>query len=686
MDKRLFSAIPRPEVEKRFLRLIKIVPQMTYLVTASRQKIAGKDTLIVNFFKNEENEILPVFRTFCQEDDYISQDLLTEKTVWRTGSIKFLIYSFYSYGKRMTIATATLKDRETILKFIKKYEKRIRPFTEKMAIQGCLEEYQDRIKDQRLQKRYAKEMAEIDGQMMKFGCLPDDYQEFVENTVFADENYIFYNRKKAGAFCTGCKHEFELEKGGYVSGEKDGQPLKHNSQSQCPHCGRTFQCKSEGMGRKKLFAIQWSVLMQKYKEEVLVRYFCHTKDFRSDFKNPVIKSFEKTRTIHTAGGYKDYEWNYFKRSGEMRWCYYKDPTWTWMMPSAMEVPRNAILYNTDLKEATSGTCMQYSAVDIYIDKIARDGYLLREPWSIDWYFNAYRKMPYFEQLLKVGFFKMAQEILENSRKSMLKNGRTILEILGLNKEGFNMLRRLKEPSLRDRDILAHARETVGRIREQDFLFLHNISDSIYQKFYQRYINLMQHTTLYKIQTYLKKQEIDNVNLYFDYTDWLEEMGYDMKNKSNLYPKCFMKAHDKKSKEYASFKEKKNKEQREQFDRMLHRLQKEAGLAEALNLHNNGFFIRLPRVLDEIKREGETLGHCVATYVDKVAERKTLIFFIRRESEPDKPFFTLEWKGAVIQCYGYRHCKPTPELNKFIRLFSRKMDEYTKVPNALWDAA
>ena len=183
MDKRLFSAIPRPEVEKRFLRLIKIVPQMTYLVTASRQKIAGKDTLIVNFFKNEENEILPVFRTFCQEDDYISQDLLTEKTVWRTGSIKFLIYSFYSYGKRMTIATATLKDRETILKFIKKYEKRIRPFTEKMAIQGCLEEYQDRIKDQRLQKRYAKEMAEIDGQMMKFGCLPDDYQEFVENKI-----------------------------------------------------------------------------------------------------------------------------------------------------------------------------------------------------------------------------------------------------------------------------------------------------------------------------------------------------------------------------------------------------------------------------------------------------------------------------------------------------------------------
>ena len=38
-------------------------------------------------------------------------------------------------------------------------------------------------------------------------------------------------------------------------------------------------CKSEGMGRQNLFAIQWSVLVQKYEDEVLVRYFCHTKDF-----------------------------------------------------------------------------------------------------------------------------------------------------------------------------------------------------------------------------------------------------------------------------------------------------------------------------------------------------------------------------------------------------------------------
>ena len=685
MDKRLFSAIPRPKVERRFYRLIKMVSQMTYLITASRQKIAGKDTLIVNFFRNGEEGLTPVFRTFCQEDNYISQELLTDKTVWKTGSIQFLINSFYTYGRKMAIVTATLKDRDTILKFVRKYGKQVKSLRANMEIQDGLEEYQNMIKNRKLQKKYAEEMSKIDEQMGKFGSFPDDYQEFVENTVFADENYIFYNRKKAKAFCTGCKHEFGLEKGGYVSGEKEGKPLKHNSLVQCPCCGRTFQCKSEGMGRQKLFAIQWSVLVQKYRDEVLVRYSCHTKDFGLDFRDPVIKSYEKIRTIHNAEEYKDFEWNYFKGSGKIRWRYYKDPTWAWW-PSAMDIPRSAILYNTDLKEATSGTCMQYSAVDIYMEKITMGGRLLKEPWGIDWYFNAYREMPYLEQLLKVGFFKMVREVLENSKKSPLKNGRTILEILDLNKEQFNMLRRLEDPSLRDREILIYARDTVGRISEKDFLSLHGIPDSDYQNFFQKYINLMQYTTLYKIQGYLKKQEIDNINFYFDYTDWLEEMGYDMRNKSNLYPKCFMKAHDKKSEEYISFKDKQKKVQREQFDILLDRLQKEAGLAESLNLHNNGFFIRLPRVLDEIKREGETLGHCVATYVDKVAERNTLIFFIRRESEPDKPFFTLEWKGAVAQCYGYKNCKPTPEVKEFIKLFSTKMEEYTRVPNALWDAA
>lgn len=73
----------------------------------------------------------------------------------------------------------------------------------------------------------------------------------------------------------------------------DTDRVKHNRTVRCPYCNSFLMCKSEGMGRQNLFAIQWSVLVQKYEDEVPVRYFCHAKDFRIDFCNPQIESRER---------------------------------------------------------------------------------------------------------------------------------------------------------------------------------------------------------------------------------------------------------------------------------------------------------------------------------------------------------------------------------------------------------
>lgn len=43
----------------------------------------------------------------------------------------------------------------------------------------------------RLAKKHKKETDVIDQEMERFKALPDDYQTFVEETVFKDENYIF---------------------------------------------------------------------------------------------------------------------------------------------------------------------------------------------------------------------------------------------------------------------------------------------------------------------------------------------------------------------------------------------------------------------------------------------------------------------------------------------------------------
>ena len=109
------------------------------------------------------------------------------------------------------------------------------------------------------------------------------------------------------------------------------------------------------------------------------------------------------------------------------------------------------------------------------------------------------------------------------------------------------------------------------------------------------------------------------------------------------------------------------------------MKEETADVEALNLRSGRLFIRLPREIEELKIEGEALHHCVGTYSEKVRRGETMIFFIRLTAEPEKPFYTLEWKGKVVQCRGFKNCDMTPEVNAFVDIFEKKMQEYESMP-------
>lgn len=702
MDKRSLSAVPRPQLTDRNKQMLLLMPHMSYLVTAGRQEINGEDTLIINFFHAEEKELKPAFRTFCQMDDYITQDLEADKTKWKTGAVNYLTGWLYWYHNSGNIVIASVRERNLILGFLCDFRKKNGISDHETVIpkgaafdseiERRIDEYQDTIKKWKLQKKHREEKAEIDLQMQKFRGIPADYGQFVKDAVFENENYIFYSRAKERAYCTKCGHGFEIRKDGLYHKKiaiwNDTDEISHNRTVRCPYCNKYLKCKSEGMGRKNLFAVQWSVLVQKYDEEVLARYFCHTKDFQGDFHNPEIKSFEKFRTVHSADRPRDFEWCRYKSTTEIRWCNFKDRSYGYCQPPEMDVPKSAVLYNRNLLETVADTCMKYSAVDIYVNNVAetvhvsdgsrymgQGGNVLAKPWCIDWYFNAYRKAPYLEQLLKVGFYKIAQAVLKDRNCPEFKNGRTVTETLGINRLQFRMLRQIGNPSMRDVMILRYA----GEIRKEDFYMLRHVHDDGYDKMYEKYLDMRQYTTIYKLKKYLEKQKIIHERDYFDYARWLEEMGYDMRNEFNLYPKDFKKAHDEKSKEYTRFKDRQTREDEKRFKRLMGKLRKETKDVDALNLRTGGMFIRLPNELDELKKEGEMLHHCVGTYRDKVANGDTMIFFIRLEAEPDRPFFTLEWKGRVIQCRGFRNCDMTPEVKAFVNLFQEKMAEYGEKP-------
>ena len=53
----------------------------------------------------------------------------------------------------------------------------------------------------------------------------------------------------------------------------------------------------------------------------------------------------------------------------------------------------------------------------------------------------------------------------------------------------------------------------------------------------------------------------------------------------------------------------------------------------------------------------------------------MILFVRKENEPDIPYFTLEYKdGKVAQCRGEHNCPMTKDVKAFVEAFERKMQE------------
>ena len=97
--------------------------------------------------------------------------------------------------------------------------------------------------------------------------------------------------------------------------------------------------------------------------------------------------------------------------------------------------------------------------------------------------------------------------------------------------------------------------------------------------------------------------------------------------------------------------------------------------DPLQLRSKKFMIVLPSSVSDLKKEGTTLHHCVATYADRVAKGETLILFIRQISEPDTPFYTMEWRdNRVIQCRGSHNKDMTPDVKTFVTAFEKRMQE------------
>ncbi len=91
----------------------------------------------------------------------------------------------------------------------------------------------------------------------------------------------------------------------------------------------------------------------------------------------------------------------------------------------------------------------------------------------------------------------------------------------------------------------------------------------------------------------------------------------------------------------------------------------------------GMFIRIIDSVEEITIEGERQRNCVASYAERHANGKTVIFVLRKKDAPKENWHTVEIDPDILrvrQCRGYRNAEAAPEAKAFVKAWMAHLQE------------
>lgn len=92
-----------------------------------------------------------------------------------------------------------------------------------------------------------------------------------------------------------------------------------------------------------------------------------------------------------------------------------------------------------------------------------------------------------------------------------------------------------------------------------------------------------------------------------------------------------------------------------------------------NYADENYSIKACEKLIELLIEGTTLHHCVGSYINSVSEGREYILFLRKVSEPDTPYFTVDVTpgGHVRQIHGLHNCNINDDIRPFVNAWAKK---------------
>ena len=140
------------------------------------------------------------------------------------------------------------------------------------------------------------------------------------------------------------------------------------------------------------------------------------------------------------------------------------------------------------------------------------------------------------------------------------------------------------------------------------------------------------------------------------------------------PKALVRYHDVLAKEIKTISNQLNDKKIQQVFQTYKHLE-QIGVPNEDNEYdkNNKYSIILPKNAQDIITEGKMMRHCVGSYVERVANGKCVILFVRKSNDINKPFVTMEYAvrdNSIIQIKAFANGKADKEVLDFIKKWAQ----------------
>lgn len=537
--------------------------------------------------------------------------------------------------------------------------------------------------------------------------LPENFERDILKYALPESRYLFFKngieggKKFSTALCTTCGKTVRFE----------GMHLQHTAQEKmrysknmahktiCPECKAVAVTMAARYGHKWLADVAHYMTIQAEEEEGLYLRLFTVRRRYPDNAGPFVTEYDEWLRVylnaetHTALRWKrEFEYDMEKREFTEKWRLCGNVNANTNSTDYYRAGEIKIAKNAETVREIAKTPFRYADLPRFAEKHPNADIIA--------YLGIWAKNPNIEKLMKAGFdWAVYERVMGSGCKGAINWRAKDLRGFFFG-ESMDVIHAMEKKITGTRELKAYLRlrKLLGLgIAQGDFERARKLSayvDDIEQiadalgsgkkgmKYVRRQMKVAKKLTEKNQPCHaaysIAPDECSVLRQWRDYVRLAVGCGIRLQGR-DYAPADLYEAHDEVLALWRELQEAKRRAaQKKKEESVSDRFSKRLALLEPYTFGKDGLLIRPCATPREMTEEGLKLQHCVDTYLTDHANGTSNIFLIRRESEPDTPYYTLELSeklDRVVQWHGLKNdrYKPRdPAVEEFIGVWMNEV--------------